>query len=115
MFSFMSVAKKGIVNLFCFNFTFTLAPRAISNCHVTLYFLYINFFARLSRKYPKVSYADKTSVDEDSTSFISFSSCDVTWRLNFIPRVFPFISLKLREGEKRRASWLKSAAAVIEE
>lgn len=40
-------------------------------------------------------------MDEDSASFISFSSCDVTWRLNFIPS-FSFHFIKT--SRKREAS-----------
>lgn len=93
--------QKGIANLFCFNLR--SRSRRDFGLYVTLYFLYINFFARLSRKYlpavlPKVS-TQTRQVDEDFTSFISFSSCDVTWRLNFIPSFsFHFIKTS-RERE----------------
>lgn len=84
-------------------FMFTLVPR-FWIIYVTLTIFYINFFTRLSRKYsaavfPKVI-TQTRQVDEDSTSFISFSSCDVTWRFNFIPSFsFHFIKTsRVREA-----------------
>lgn len=50
---------------------------------------------------PKVS-TQTRQVDEDFTSFISFSSCDVTWRPNFIPS-FSFHFIKT--SREREASY----------
>jgi len=69
-------------------------------------FFYINFFTRLSRKYPAAVFpkviTQTRQVDEDSASFISFSSCDVTWRFNFI---LSFSFHFIKTSREREASY----------
>lgn len=94
-----------------FKSLFTLGLRLYDDfglCRIIFYthllFLGGSFCVNIPLPYSLVSQSQQTrQVNEDSASFISFSSCDVTWRSNFTPSFsFHFIKTSRDRGVPRK-------------